>query len=630
MKKMCRTGLVSLLLFLSIFGVTIFSLPAKKVMARSFDNAVTFYNNYDSDIVFKDGYFYYATKGKASTVNRNTTNWGTIGYRMKVTTSSESAYIYFKLSGYTVEMVDEVSSHGYIYDLCRIDLSYVKSKLAQENSTVYNEFIINGGYLVVDSCITTIKIDEDGNRKNSGSMDEEGNFRGKVYTNYSGIANAAPWDNPSSLHSYFNKTINYVTELKSRQIVYVRYQQANGDYGSYDAVINKDYVYGETVSWSRAEDECYNAASISYTAKEEKTSYISVTRKKYTVSVSAGTGIESVVGGGSYYYGASGIVDANVKIGYTWANWSGTYSSNNKKYTFMVTGNVSLKANAEANTYHIVFHANGGSGTMETLTCKYDKSYTLPAMRFTPPTHPNTYLGWNTDPNAFSAKFTEKQTIKNLTSINGYTFHFYAIWDYAPDLSAYDRFFTLYEAQTGVITESELLRTVKSTDREDGTTTVRVKNYSASKFTRFTSSGETTVTYVTIDSHNNRTEKQIKVAIVDTEATKEGAMDFDGIKKYARFISPKYYSKDYANGGLESTSKWKSEADYSNTLSEAMNNIKSKNGNWSHIAQTWVFNKADIDLVKQYVTKNGMGNSKNGNALEGFLKSFSAQIYLKK
>lgn len=31
---------------------------------------------------------------------------------------------------------------------------------------------------------------------------------------------------------------------------------------------------------------------------------------------------------------------------------------------------------------------------------------------------------------------------------------------------------TLYEAQTGIITESELLRTVKSTDREDGTTTV--------------------------------------------------------------------------------------------------------------------------------------------------------------
>ncbi|HIG0358605.1 TPA: InlB B-repeat-containing protein [Clostridium sporogenes] len=629
MKKIWRTGLVSLLLFLSILGITVFSSPTKIVMASSFDNAVTFYNNYNSDIVFKDGYFYYATKGKASTVNRNTTNWGTIGYRMKVTTSSQSTYIYFNLSGYTVERVSEISSGGYIYDLCRINLSYVKSKLAQTNSIVYNEFIINGGYLVVDSCMITIKIDNYGNRTNGGSMDEYGNFRGRVYTTYGGIANAAPWDNPSSLHSYFNKTINYVTQLKSRQIVYVRYQQANGDYGSYNAVINKDYVYGETVKWSRAEDDCYNAASISYTAKDAKTSYISVTRKRYTVSVTAGTGIDGVLGGGSHYYGASATVDANVKIGYTWTNWSGTYSSNNKKYTFTVTGNVSLKANAEANTYYIVFHPNGGSGNMKTLICKYDMTYTLPVMSFVPPDHPNTYLGWNTDPNAFSSSFTEKQKIKNLTSVNGYTFNFYAIWDYAPDLAVYDRYFTLYEAQTGVITESELLRTVKSNDREDGTTKVGIKNYSASIFTRFTSYGEATITYITTDSKNNSTEKQIKVAIVDTEATKEGPIDFDGVKKYARFISQKYYLEDHTNGGLEATSKWKSEADYRATLVAAINNVKGKNGNWSHVSQNWIFNEDDISLVKQYVIKNGMGNSKSGNVLKGFLRSFSKNIIRK-
>ncbi|MDI9215603.1 hypothetical protein [Clostridium tertium] len=75
-------------------------------------------------------------------------------------------------------------------------------------------------------------------------------------------------------------------------------------------------------------------------------------------------------------------------------------------------------------------------------------------------------------------------------------------------------------------------------------------------------------------------------------------MDFDGIKKYVRSISPKYYLKDYVNGSLESTSKWKSKADYSNILSEAMNNVKSKNSDWSHIAQTWVFSDNDISSVK--------------------------------
>lgn len=689
MKKSWKTGVLSLFFFLSIIGVAIV-VPPQEVRAGNFDNAVDFYNNYGSGIVFKDGYFYYATRGKAATANVSTTHWSTIGNRMRVNTSSQSTYIYFNLSGYTVETVNEVYSDGYIYDLCRINLSYVKSKLAQTNRTAYNEFIINGGYLIVDSCMITVKIDRYGNRTNSGSMDDYGNLWGNVYTDYSGIANAAPWSNPSSLHSYFNKTINYVTELKSRQVVYVRYQNADGDYGGYSLVINKDYVYGETVSWSRSADTCYNAASISYTANQDKTSYVSVTRKqyvqnvyvkyqdangnysgdwglaksqnlyygssfewsyggndcynassiseytvteaknhyiyisrkKYTVSVSAGTGIESVSGGGSYYYGATSTVDAAVKTGYTWKNWNGTYTSISKRYSFTVVGNVVLTANAEANTYYIVFYPNGGSGTMTTMTCKYDQTYTLPAMSFTPPAHPCTYLGWNTDANAYSASYSERQQIRNLTSEDGYTFLFYAIWDYAPDLTCSDRYFTLYEAKTGIITEAELLRTVKSTDREDGTTQIRVKNYSLTMFTSFTSSGELVITYTTTDSRNNTTEKQVKVTIVDTDATVEGPVDFDGKKQYARFIDSSYYSKSYEDGGLESTSKWKSETTYNDTLSAAMNNVKGEDGNWSHTVQTWKFSKEDIVQVKQYVSNNGMGNTNNGNVLVQFIYLF--------
>ncbi|MDR0925349.1 MAG: hypothetical protein LBN31_13480, partial [Hungatella sp.] len=261
MKKSWNAGLLSLFFFLSLTGVLVMT-PSQEVLAGSFDNAITFYNKYGGDIVFKDGYFYYATRGKAASSDVNTTHWSTIGYRMHVTTTSKSVYIYFNLSGYTVESVDESESNGYIYNLCRINLSYVKSKLAQKSNTVYQEFLINGGNIVVDSCMITVKIDQHGNRTYSGSMDDNGNFWGSVYTDYNGIANAAPWSSPSSLHSYFNMSINYVTELKSKHIVYVRYQDASGDYGGYSAVINRNYVYGEAVSWSRSADDCYNAASI--------------------------------------------------------------------------------------------------------------------------------------------------------------------------------------------------------------------------------------------------------------------------------------------------------------------------------------------------------------------------------
>lgn len=668
--------------------------PPQEAMAGSFDNAVTFHNTYGSQVVFKDGYFYFATRGKAASASVNTTHWATIGYRMRIITGSRSTFIYFSLSGYTVEIVSEAYSGGYIYDLCRINLVYVKSKLAQTDWTAYNEFIINGGFIIVDSCMITVKIDKYGNSTNSGFMDDYGNFWGKVYTDFSGIASAAPWSDPSSLRSYFNMTINYVTELKSRQIVYVRYQNVDGGYGGYSAVINKDYIYGETVFWTRSEDECYNAASIFYSVTQSKVSDVSVTRKqyvqnvyvkyqdtngnysgewtlaksenlyygasfewsypgdisynvgmvsrytvtgsrnhyvyisrkKYEVSVTAGAGIESVSGGGSYFYGASCTVDAVVKTGYTWKNWSGTYTSTNKRYTFTVAGNVALTAVAEANTYYIVFHPNGGSGTMAALTCRYDQTYTLPPRGFTPPVYPCTYLGWNTDANAHWASYYERQQIRNLSSVNGYTIHLYAIWDYAPELSGSDRYFTLYEAKTGVITEAELLRTTKATDREDGTTWVRVKNYSPFMFTGFAVSGQTVITYTTTDSRNNTTEKQVRITIVDTSATKEGPMNFDGRKQYARFIDSAYYLGSYEDGGLEPTSKWKRETTYRNTLATAMNNVKGEDGKWSHVVQTWEFTKEDIDWVKEYVTNNGLGNSKKDSAIERFLDLFRGCI----
>jgi hypothetical protein len=404
----------------------------------------------------------------------------------------------------------------------------------------------------------------------------------------------------------------------------VKYQDANGNYsGDWGLAKSQNLYYGSSFEWSYGGNDCYNASSIGlYTVTEAKNHYIYISRKKYTVSVSVGTGIESVSGGGSYYYGATSTVDASVKAGYTWKNWSGTYTSISKRYSFTVVGNVALTANAEANTYYIVFYPNGGSGTMTTMTCKYDQTYTLPAMSFTPPTHPCTYLGWNTDANAYSASYSESQQIRNLTSIDGYTFNFYAIWDYAPDLTCSDRYFTLYESKTGIITEAELLRTVKSTDREDGTTQIRVKNYSLTMFTSFTSLGEVVITYTTTDSRNNMTEKQVKVTIVDTDATVEGPMDFNGKKQYARFIDSRYYLKSYENGGLELTSKWKSEVTYKDTLEAAMYNVKGEDGNWSHTVQTWEFSKEDIEQVKQYVKYNGIGNIKRSTAIIHFINIF--------
>ena len=261
---------------------------------------------------------------------------------------------------------------------------------------------------------------------------------------------------------------------------------------------------------------------------------------------------------------------------------------------------------------------------MDMMTCKYDQSYNLPAMSFSYPSKPCKYLGWNTNGESYSPSFQEGQKIQNLTTINGNVIHLYAIWDYAPELSCKDRYFTLYEAKTGVITEAELIRTVKSIDLEDGTTTIHVKNYATSAFTGCTEAKNITITYTTTDSRGNTTEKQATVTIVDTGDTDRGPMDFDGIKKYARFIDLKYYGKSYSEGGLESTSKWRIQSGFRIVLQIAMHNQKRADGSWGHVKQTWVFSKEDVKQVKEYVGQNGMGNSKRRTGIIGFLSEFSS------
>lgn len=65
------------------------------------------------------------------------------------------------------------------------------------------------------------------------------------------------------------------------QSVYVRYQNADGTWGNYNEVINGSYSYGTTISWSRAQDTIYNAASISYQVTQSNTKYVDVSRRTY-------------------------------------------------------------------------------------------------------------------------------------------------------------------------------------------------------------------------------------------------------------------------------------------------------------------------------------------------------------
>ena len=190
-----------------------------------------------------------------------------------------------------------------------------------------------------------------------------------------------------------------------------------------------------------------------------------------------------------------------------------------------------------------------------------------------------------------------------------------AKWDAHPVLEVYNRYFTLEQAQSGAITQEELLKKVIGTDKEDGTllngTSVVVKDYSASTFTGITADKEVEITYQARDSFGNTVTKKVSVFITDT-LVKEGRK-----KHYVRFISFDFWRDDSGNllaaeqGGVEKTSVWRINSNYRMLLEKTLSNQNT-------YKESWIFTPQDIQSIKDSTRMYGHIS----NALEQFLKLF--------
>jgi len=225
------------------------------------------------------------------------------------------------------------------------------------------------------------------------------------------------------------------------QTVKVRYQNADGSWGSYSNVINANYLYGATVSWSREADAVYKAASISYTVTQANTKYIDIYRNTYTVTLNKGTGIDSVTGAGTYFYGQTATINATLTVGYKWINWTGTTTYSNISNSFTVDGDKTFTANAEPITYTVRFNGNGNWNTSQgsyTQQFTYDLPATLTPNKFTRPDNTTynsvnyikgyEFIGWGTSATQTTATYLDEQTVSNLKNTDGAVLDLYAIW----------------------------------------------------------------------------------------------------------------------------------------------------------------------------------------------------------
>lgn len=193
--------------FALLLAVCILAAAAEPVRVKAdvFDDAHAYYSAYADRVKFwsvgpSEGFICYATRANRSTAS---IRFRTLGWKATVRGADGSALqsIYFQLGGAYLKRVDMRVVDGYEYNLYRMSLSALKSRMSGKANAALEA---GNCTIVLDACMTTVK-----NDTVQGSMTDAGSFSGKVYTTYDGIAGAAGWSasGKASLHSYYDKEV---------------------------------------------------------------------------------------------------------------------------------------------------------------------------------------------------------------------------------------------------------------------------------------------------------------------------------------------------------------------------------------------------------------------------------------
>ena len=241
------------------------------------------------------------------------------------------------------------------------------------------------------------------------------------------------------------------------------------------------------------------------------------------------------------------------------------------------------------------------------------------------------FMGWSLEDgkDTFIPQWKTGDIVRNLVVEDGGEITLYAVWDDCPWIQAQDLYYTLEQAQSGFITEEEILSHATATDREDGSpilpgtnpapsdqevfTSFTIPDYQASEFTNLQHDFATSENLTVVDHVGNTYVKQIMVHVTDTTPVKvkpEGK---------TRFISEKYFNLDHEHGGLEENSIWMTDQDYHSALQKAFDNLKNDTPE-----DEFLIPHETILEMKQYVQNHGIGNSKEPGALTEFYNRFMA------
>ena len=122
------------------------------------------------------------------------------------------------------------------------------------------------------------------------------------------------------------------------------------------------------------------------------------------------------------------------RTGYSFGSWNtknngtGTDYADKQSVKDLTSGtSITLYAIWKPITYSIVFDGNGNTGgSTASMSMTYDAAKNLTANGFVKTGY--VFDGWNTNADGTGTKYTDKQSVKNLSSVNGATVTLYAKW----------------------------------------------------------------------------------------------------------------------------------------------------------------------------------------------------------
>lgn len=241
--------------------------------------------------------------------------------------------------------------------------------LSKGDSNLQFKYVTAPGYRFDRVACTNVRVN---------NSEEDKNFNNMNITKGTLTINNDDIDKDTRCAVYFapRNDINYVVKT--------RMEKANES--GYDEIIDRKIGTTDTsVTETIPSYEGFNLVSsastpTTFNIKGDGTSEVVFTfnRNKYNVSLSGGTGISSVTGGGLYKYEQNVTIDANVSTGFTWSKWS---NGNTEKTTTIKVPKDGISLTAEASRIQTTVTLNGnGSTSSGSLSVKASYGLAMPSI----------------------------------------------------------------------------------------------------------------------------------------------------------------------------------------------------------------------------------------------------------